>query len=102
MEKIIKKREEMIYPKCPRYLCYKCSCFPYGISSKPGETIRMFCPNCTDIYTLKDENFKYIDGSWFGSAYIHQIFSNYPEIIPKEEPNQFEPRIFGFKIYQKS
>ena len=89
------------YSPCPRSLCHGCECLPYGNSSSPGEMgMRWFCPNCGDIYLpTKVEKNAMIDGAFFGPKYIIQLINEHPDIVPKEQPEVFEPRIFGFKLY---
>ena len=89
------------FASCPRSLCHGCECLPYGISSKPGvQGMKWFCPNCGDVYTpTKAEKNAMMDGAYFGPKYIIQLLNEHPDIIPKPQPEVFEPRIFGFRLY---
>ena len=99
LRSILKKREETVFMKCPRYLCYKCTCIPIGIPSKFGKTgLFMYCPNCGDVYAPNDPVTRKIDGGYFGSRYVKKMLKSHPEITPNHEPEVHIPKIFGFDL----
>ena len=98
--KIHQKYLNKEFGTCPRSLCHKCQCLPYGVRSKIGELpIKWYCPNCSDLYSLKDTEIGCdLDGAFFGPSYVINLLGKYPNIIPKELPEVYEPRIFGFRM----
>lgn len=97
---LCEKYKEQIFHRCPRILCKCCLCLPYGVSTNPSEVhVQWFCPNCSDVYIIETDDYKKIDGSWFGPNYIRNFLNAYPGIIPAEPAVPYEPRIFGFRIY---
>jgi casein kinase II subunit beta len=59
----------------------------------------MFCPNCTDIYHFTSP--VPIRGAFFGKEWIHRFIAQHPEAAPKEPPEAYEPRVFGFRVFQQ-
>jgi casein kinase II subunit beta len=87
------------FPKCPRMLCEGCRCLPYGSSDDIGQSeVRVFCPNCQDVYSVKDKRFTNMDGAFFGPTWTHLFVNRYSELVPKDPPQKYQPRIFGFRI----
>lgn len=103
MQKMLEKRATGDLPKCKRYLCHGCVCVPVGMSDeidgKLTDTMKMFCPNCTDFYQCRTK--VQINGCYFGKEWVHQLVNACPEICGNEEAEQYEPRVFGFKVSQK-
>jgi casein kinase II subunit beta len=88
-----------VYPKCPRMLCEGCHCLPYGLSDDLGQSeVKVFCPNCQDVYSVKDKRFAHMDGAFFGPTWVHLFVNRYKELVPNEPPQKYQPRIFGFRI----
>ena len=97
---MLEKYQADIYERCPRILCKHCMCLPYGVSSKTEEdSMKWFCPNCSDLYEPKNEELGKIDGAWFGPNYVKGFLNEFPGIIPADPAEAFEPRIFGFRLY---
>ncbi|QSL65522.1 hypothetical protein MERGE_002835 [Pneumocystis wakefieldiae] len=68
---------------CPRVYCNSTSVVPCGRSDLPGlETVKLFCPNCLDIYVPPNSRFQNIDGAFFGTTFPHLFFQTYPEYKP--------------------
>lgn len=98
-EKMYEKYKNKEFPKCPRVFCDGICCLPYGESDDIGQSsMKIFCPNCNDVYTVNDLGISEVDGSFFGPSWVHLFIKKYPEIIPAESPRKYIPRIFGFKI----
>ncbi|KTW28582.1 hypothetical protein T552_01843 [Pneumocystis carinii B80] len=91
---------------CPRVYCNSTSVVPCGRSDLPGlETVKLFCPNCLDIYVPPNSRFQNIDGAFFGTTFPHLFFQTYPEYKPsisRKSFNIYQPKIYGFKISERS
>ncbi|KAG4302420.1 hypothetical protein PCK1_001256 [Pneumocystis canis] len=91
---------------CPRVYCNSSPVVPCGRSDLPGlETVKLFCPNCLDIYVPPNSRFQNIDGAFFGTTFPHLFFQTYPEYKPSTPKNCFhiyQPKIYGFKISERS
>lgn len=49
----------------------------------PGvDTVKLFCPNCNDIYTPSSSRFSGVDGAFFGTTFAHLFFHTYREYSP--------------------
>lgn len=99
MQLMYEKFNQDFFPICPRVYCKGTHCLPYGITEDPGEhTVRMFCPCCSDIYNVTDPDLKKVDGAFFGSSWVHMFLTKYPQVIPKDPPRVYVPKIFGFRL----
>ena len=102
-EQMYHKFKNKEFQVCPRVYCKNCVCLPYGTSEEYGVAkMKMFCPNCCDIYNVEDPKLAEIDGSFFGPNWVHMFMQKYPDIIPREPQRVYVPRIFGFRIYHQS
>lgn len=102
LELMYKKYKEFFFEMCPRTLCHNTLCIPYGNSNDFGNsTVKMFCPNCNDIYHVKNEQCYFIDGACFGNSWVHIFLQKYHEIIPKQNPEKYTPRLFGYQLYKE-
>lgn len=87
------------FQTCPRYLCNGCRCLPYGVSEIFEESkMKIFCPNCCDVYESQFPMYSRLDGAFFGPNYVHILKQRYRSLTPKQPCNVFVPRVFGFKI----
>lgn len=41
-------------------------------------------------------------GAHFGTTYAHLLFQSYYELVPAPRPHIYQPRIFGFRVNEKS
>jgi casein kinase II subunit beta len=90
-----------VFGVCPRVLCGGQQVIPIGMSENLRHSkIRIYCPKCEDVYNPK-KKCSDVDGAYFGTSFPHILMQTHPEIVPKEEPVQFIPRIYGFKLYKK-
>jgi hypothetical protein len=66
----VDKYESGIFGSCPRVYCVGCNVVPCGRSDLPGmDTVKLFCPNCNDIYVPPSSRFQGVDGeSCFSSG----------------------------------
>ena len=86
---------------CPRVYCVSCNVVPCGRSDLPGlDTVKLFCPNCNDIYIPPSSRFQGVDGNplhhrcrynrlidffkgaFFGTTFAHLFFQSYRELAP--------------------
>ncbi|KAK9379357.1 casein kinase II regulatory subunit-domain-containing protein [Kockiozyma suomiensis] len=64
---------------CPRYLCHSTHLLPIATSDLPGnDTVKLFCPNCADIYCANKEN--EVDGAYFGATFAGLFLKTYTDI----------------------
>ncbi|KAH0791211.1 Casein kinase II subunit beta [Histomonas meleagridis] len=100
-EKMISKQKNKIFMHCPRLSCERTICFPCGVSDIPQElTIKMYCPNCHEIYNVSDELISKIDGAYFGLNWLESVCQSHPELRLSNQTQEYVPRIYGFRIYQ--
>ncbi|EIW82133.1 hypothetical protein CONPUDRAFT_81679 [Coniophora puteana RWD-64-598 SS2] len=83
LQAMVDKYENGIFGTCPRVYCEGCCVVPCGRSDLPGlETVKLFCPNCNDIYTPPSSRFQGVDGAFFGTTFPHLFFQSYRELAP--------------------
>ncbi|EUC67490.1 casein kinase II beta chain, partial [Rhizoctonia solani AG-3 Rhs1AP] len=46
------------------------------------ETVKLYCPNCNDIYSPPSSRFQGVDGAFFGTTFPHLLFQTYRELAP--------------------
>lgn len=86
---------------CPRVLCNSQPVLPIGMSENlKYSRVKVFCPRCEDVYVPK-KRCADVDGAYFGCSFPHIFLQTYPDLVPKESPNTYIPRIYGFKIFKK-
>ncbi|KAL0070702.1 casein kinase 2 regulatory subunit [Marasmius tenuissimus] len=83
LQAMVDKYEAGIFGSCPRVYCVGCNVVPCGRSDMPGlDTVKLFCPNCNDIYTPPSSRFQGVDGAFFGTTFPHLFFQTYKELAP--------------------
>ncbi|KZT12496.1 uncharacterized protein LAESUDRAFT_739895 [Laetiporus sulphureus 93-53] len=83
LQAMVDKYEAGIFGSCPRVYCNGTSVVPCGRSDHPGlDTVKLFCPNCNDIYTPPSSRFQGVDGAFFGTTFAHLFFQSYRELAP--------------------
>ena len=103
LEKMKAKYISGSFQNCPRFLCEGFQCLPYGCSEVEGEgTLKMYCPNCGDVYDPCASYFNKIDGAYFGPSWVHIFLQHVPRFVPKAPPRVYVPRIFGFKLSKQA
>ncbi|KYQ96685.1 putative casein kinase II beta chain (CK2) [Tieghemostelium lacteum] len=91
------------FGRCPRVFCQNQAVLPVGLSDLQGEeTVKVYCPKCNDIYNPKYRRHSHIDGAYFGTTFPHLLLITYPELIPTKTPQQYVPKIYGFKIHKSA
>ncbi|ODV85070.1 hypothetical protein CANARDRAFT_28785 [[Candida] arabinofermentans NRRL YB-2248] len=100
------KYEENCFGVCPRYYCDGMHLIPVGRYDHAGvETVRLYCPNCSDIYLPSSSRYLNIDGSFFGTSFAGLFIKMFPEIerqCQERTKKVFELKLFGFKINEKA
>eukprot|EP00455_Lapot_gusevi_P033663 TRINITY_DN3687_c0_g4_i2.p1 TRINITY_DN3687_c0_g4~~TRINITY_DN3687_c0_g4_i2.p1 ORF type:complete len:267 (-),score=53.99 TRINITY_DN3687_c0_g4_i2:508-1269(-) len=93
------------FGRCPRVHCYSANLLPVGLFDIPNkDSVKLFCPNCEEIYNPKSSRHEHIDGAFFGTTFAHLFFMVFPELKPEKpaKPEAYVPRVFGFKIHRTS
>ena len=62
----------------------------------------MYCPCCCDIYRVNNPELASIDGAFFGPNWVHMFLHKYKQLVPKDRPRVYVPKIFGFRIFARS
>lgn len=104
------KFERSEFGICPRYYCDGMHLIPVGATDIPGqETVRLYCPCCSDIYLPLSSRYLNIDGAFFGTTFPGLLVKMFPEIdnqcrlrINKVNQDNFGLRLFGFRIHESS
>ncbi|GME95888.1 unnamed protein product [Ambrosiozyma monospora] len=100
------KYEENCFGSCPRYYCEGMHLIPVGRYDQPGiETVRLYCPNCNDIYLPSSSRYLNIDGAFFGTSFAGLFIKMFPEIekqCKERSKSQFSLKLFGFKLNEKA
>jgi len=68
----LEKYENGLFGSCPRVYCVGCYVMPCGRSDMPGlDTVKLFCPNCNDIYVPPSSRFQSVDGKSYRHLPLH-------------------------------
>ncbi|ORX90972.1 casein kinase II beta subunit [Basidiobolus meristosporus CBS 931.73] len=89
---------------CPRYYCNGTLVIPTGKSdSLDVEPVKLYCPNCLDLYTPPNSPTHSLDGAFFGTTFAHLFLMTYsPSTYSHFKINSYKPRIYGFKVSELS
>ncbi|KIO12735.1 hypothetical protein M404DRAFT_12889 [Pisolithus tinctorius Marx 270] len=83
LQSMVEKYESAAFGICPRVYCVGCNVVPCGRSDLPGiDTVKLYCPNCNDIYAPPSSRFQGVDGAFFGTTFAHLFFQTYRELAP--------------------
>ncbi len=100
------KYEYKRFGVCPRYYCEGMHLLPIGQYDQPGlETVRLYCPCCSDIYLPISSRYLNIDGACFGTSFPGLFLQMFPEIekqCAQRKWKHFDLKIFGFKINERA
>lgn len=103
LSQMLEKVNNYVFDRCPRVFCQGQAVLPVGQSDIPRtNTLKLYCPKCTDIYYPKNPRHANIDGAYFGTTFPHLFLQTYPELVPTKPQFSYVPRIFGFKIHKTS
>lgn len=84
---------------CPRVLCHSHALLPIGQSDLICQhSVKLFCPQCEEIYNPKNPLHQEIDGAFFGTSFAHMFLMQFPET--KKPIERYVPKIFGFKLHK--
>ncbi|CAO3592147.1 unnamed protein product [Absidia cylindrospora] len=90
---------------CPRYHCDRTKVLPCGQHDLPMQsTVRLYCPNCKDIYLPSNGKHSTIDGAHFGTTFPHLFVQTFPDILPPPtfEQKNYVAKLFGFRVNERS
>ncbi|KAJ3722854.1 casein kinase II regulatory subunit-domain-containing protein [Lentinula raphanica] len=80
---MVDKYEAGVFGSCPRVYCLGTNVVPCGRSDMYGlDTVKLFCPNCNDIYVPPSSRYQGVDGAFFGTTFAHLFFQTYRELAP--------------------
>ncbi|KAI0320676.1 casein kinase II regulatory subunit-domain-containing protein [Amylostereum chailletii] len=83
LQAMAEKYEQGVFGACPRVYCMGCNVVPCGRTDLPGQdTVKLYCPNCNDIYVPPSSRFQGVDGAFFGTTFAHLFFQSYRELLP--------------------
>jgi len=103
LSQMLEKVNKYDFDRCPRVFCQGQAVLPVGQSDIPRtNTLKLYCPKCTDVYYPKNPRHSNIDGAYFGTTFPHLFLQTYPELVPTKPQFAYVPRIFGFKIHKTS
>jgi casein kinase II subunit beta len=116
LSRMLEKYKNAVFGRCPRSLCGGHPVLPLGLSdSLYVKAVKLYCPNCEDVYNPRAARHQYVDGAFFGTSFPHMLFQVfiildivtnllkvYPSNIPAKRIERYVPRIFGFKIHDIS
>ncbi|UIZ28017.1 hypothetical protein KXD40_004446 [Peronospora effusa] len=104
LDAMMKKYREGDFGVCPRALCDGHPVVPAGLHDEWKKSeMKVYCPKCRDLYTPASEyQTPTIDGAYFGTTFPHLFFLTYRELEPAPSTLLYVPRVFGYKIYNKS
>ncbi|PHZ13722.1 casein kinase II beta subunit [Rhizopus microsporus ATCC 52813] len=99
MLQMLEKYKAGEFGKCPRVYCDGCHLLPCGQHDTPKQSnVRLYCPNCKDIYIPPNPKYAHIDGAHFGTTFPHLFFHTFPACIREVTPTVYQPKIFGFRV----
>lgn len=102
-KKMLHKYLQGDFGHCPRVLCSNANVLPIGLSDRPGEeTVKIYCPQCCEVYFPRLLKHSHIDGSAFGRSFPHMFFMVFPEYRPGKSTEKYIPRLHGFKIHSSA
>lgn len=103
LSKMLDKYRNGDFGYCPRVNCKLTPLLPVGLSDKPRvASVKLYCPNCEDLYNPKSSRHASIDGAFFGTSFPAMFLQNYPELVPTHNVDVYMPKIFGFQLHQQA
>jgi len=103
MHAMYEKYRSAAFGRCPHVFCQGQPVLPVGLSDLPRNyTVNVFCPRCHGLFFPKSTRQANIDGAYFGTTFPHLYLMTHPDVVPNKPTQQYQPRIYGFKINQSS
>jgi len=70
----VEKYDQGHFGACPRVFCHATHVLPCGRADIPGlDTIKLYCPNCGDIYSPPSSKYASVDGESFLSPRLFRL-----------------------------
>lgn len=80
IQQMSEKYELAHFGVCPRTNCEGTRTLPVGLSDVPGEdTVKLFCPSCSDVYVPPNSRFQTVDGAFFGRTFGALFLLTFPD-----------------------
>jgi len=105
---------------CPRVMCESWPLLPIGLVEGKYSEVKGYCGKCQEVYELENDDLDdqnnpsmepgeenehsqrtMTNGQAFGSSFAPFFYLTFPSLAPKEAARVFEPRIYGFRIYNQ-
>lgn len=97
---MLDKYKQSVFGRCPSVSCEKQSCLPVGTSDKMHKDyVKLYCPNCDDMYTCEKNKNMNVDGAFFGRTFSHLFFLTFPHLKVVKPRKMYEPTVFGYKLH---
>lgn len=110
LEKMYQKYKCKEFGVCPRFMCKEVRVLPVGESDTFGSSApKLFCPKCEEIFFCPRDS-PFLDGAFFGRTFPHLFALMYKKKLDlvvdgldeKLSTSEYEPRVFGFRIYDSA
>lgn len=103
LNKMLEKYKNGDFGYCPRVNCKLTPLLPIGLSDKPHvASVKLYCPNCEDLYNPKSTRHAQIDGAFFGTSFPAMFLQNFPNLVPTHNVDVYVPKIFGFQLHDEA
>lgn len=103
LDKMLEKYRNGDFGYCPRVNCKLTPLLPVGLSDKPGvASVKLYCPNCEDLYNPKSSRHASIDGAFFGTSFPAMFLQTFPNLVPTHNVEMYVPKIFGFQMHSEA
>ena len=103
MHAMYEKYRSAAFGRCPHVFCQGQPVLPVGLSDLPRNyTVNVFCPRCHGLFFPKSTRQANIDGAYFGTTFPHLYLMTHPDLIPHKPTQNYQPRVYGFKIHNSS
>lgn len=64
-------------------------------------TVKLFCPQCQDVYEPPRKSHREVDGAFFGPSFPHLLMMVKPDSFTPKPFRVYTPRIYGFRVYKE-
>ncbi|KAL7746900.1 casein kinase 2 regulatory subunit [Sorochytrium milnesiophthora] len=83
LQKMYEKYKRCEFGRCPRALCHGAPVLPVGLFDIPGQaTVKVYCPNCEDIYNPMSTRHGQLDGAYWGTSFPHILLQAFTAAAP--------------------